>query len=645
MDKPSDFLNGRLPESFSEDSHLSDEVLLLAVDGELPGRVSIQIRAHLEACWSCRARRDRIEKCISDVVGYRNLFLRPYLPPSDKSRSNFVNLLAIQAASVDRPSLWSRFGSIFRSVPILRLRPLLIQGIILLCLVAILAFQLRRVRTVSAGEFLRNAEFSEKQGLKSSLRPVVYQKLRIQSNGHSVIRVSYRDLVGERRADHIENDARNTAIGPAQATENLPGGTIVDEAVSADADFLRSSFQMTTLSWDEPLSASQFRAWHDSVSDKHDEIKQTSSLLTLRTTTTDGPIAEFQFTVRASDYHPISEHMLLRNSKEFDVEELGYEVLSLDAINQTMFAVAAPSPVLAPKPPPAPVLAPPTRADLADAEVQVRAVLHSSGADLGEQLQILQADQVIIHGVAGSSARKMELETLLSKIPHLKIELRSPEDTPSDTEQPEPAVSLDGVPTPVAAPAPLEGLLETRFPDVRERENFIRQVLACAQDASDRAWALRRVAGRYSPAALADLSPQSRRELEVIIQDHAEALRNSSGLLQTILEGFFGGQPADAQDATSADSGSPSADGSVEAMSSETWQSDAEELFATVDQLEQLTLDLLTGSEARDSASGKRDAELLTREWLQTSSKLHCVLSRFNMQVCGDFLNTNGGKP
>jgi len=38
-----------------QNPHLSDEQLLLALDGESSAHEAAQVASHLEACWSCRA--------------------------------------------------------------------------------------------------------------------------------------------------------------------------------------------------------------------------------------------------------------------------------------------------------------------------------------------------------------------------------------------------------------------------------------------------------------------------------------------------------------------------------------------------------------------------------------------------------------
>jgi len=58
----------------SEESHLSDQELLLAVDGELPPRDAARVQSHLAACWACRSRNQEIvAENIANVAtpGYR----------------------------------------------------------------------------------------------------------------------------------------------------------------------------------------------------------------------------------------------------------------------------------------------------------------------------------------------------------------------------------------------------------------------------------------------------------------------------------------------------------------------------------------------------------------------------------------------
>jgi len=75
-------------------THLTDEDLLLAADGELSKRRMVQIHAHLEACWACRARMAEIEETIHHVVRLTRESLDPELPRIDGARARLEAKLA-----------------------------------------------------------------------------------------------------------------------------------------------------------------------------------------------------------------------------------------------------------------------------------------------------------------------------------------------------------------------------------------------------------------------------------------------------------------------------------------------------------------------------------------------------------------------
>jgi hypothetical protein len=67
--------------------HLSDQELLMSSDGELPVRRAAEVKAHLDACWSCRARRQRLEEAAMDFVRARSRDLDPGIQCADGPRA------------------------------------------------------------------------------------------------------------------------------------------------------------------------------------------------------------------------------------------------------------------------------------------------------------------------------------------------------------------------------------------------------------------------------------------------------------------------------------------------------------------------------------------------------------------------------
>lgn len=70
-----------------KDGHISDEDLLMAVDGELEDRETAQVEKHLLACWACRARRQEIEDAIAVYVRVHQRNLNSRIPPAAGPRA------------------------------------------------------------------------------------------------------------------------------------------------------------------------------------------------------------------------------------------------------------------------------------------------------------------------------------------------------------------------------------------------------------------------------------------------------------------------------------------------------------------------------------------------------------------------------
>ena len=71
----------------NESIHVSDRDLLLAADGELGAGRAAEVRTHLEACWTCRARMKDLEDSIADFVHTHRRRFDGQLPPVDGPRA------------------------------------------------------------------------------------------------------------------------------------------------------------------------------------------------------------------------------------------------------------------------------------------------------------------------------------------------------------------------------------------------------------------------------------------------------------------------------------------------------------------------------------------------------------------------------
>jgi hypothetical protein len=90
-----------------EESHLSDQELLLAVDGELLACDNERVQSHLATCWSCRTRKHEIEAAIDEFVQMHKRNLDVQIPPSDGPRALLKARIA-QVAGAQRTSWLER---------------------------------------------------------------------------------------------------------------------------------------------------------------------------------------------------------------------------------------------------------------------------------------------------------------------------------------------------------------------------------------------------------------------------------------------------------------------------------------------------------------------------------------------------------
>jgi hypothetical protein len=496
-----------------EVSHLTDELLLLAADGELSASEANRVRLHLEACWSCRVRQEKVQEAITSIVEYRDLIVQPHLPPSRAGRAMFAAHLEQVAKEAGRPSWRNHFLGILRSAVAHEMpsRAAWVAAAVIAMVVSLFVGKLLTPTTVSAGELLRKAQASEIRSLRSVNQPVIYQKLRIRVGAHSVTRKIYRDTVGNRKASQIE--AGEASVSAAQNT-----------------------FRSSGFDWDNPLSAAAYDTWRNGLSNKHDEVRVLpQGLLELKTTSDGGPVREASLTVRSADYHPVEEGIVLQDSQRIEIAELNYQVFELENVSLALFAT--PPPLLLPTlKSSASVPLGPSETDLAESELEVRLALHSAQADLGEEIEIERAGQheIVVTGLAQNAKRKEELLSALQGIPFAQSRLQTVDEAVAK-QSPD---KLSGRPLLVTVETTplLDKELKARFPNSAERADFVDQTLSLAQVPAARSWALRRLADRYTPRELALLSHASRQKFEALLSDHVAALLLDVTKLQAQLD-------------------------------------------------------------------------------------------------------------
>ena len=488
--------------------HISDELLISAADGELANGEAAIVRAHLEACWHCRVRMEKIERAIEDLIDYRAALVIPYSNRRDGSRAIFVARLSQYASKfVPRPA-WRNLLERLASLNGALAGPRFAWGGALLALS--LAIFLARVAvspTVSANAVLERARISEKSNRASVKHPVVYQKLRIRSEKSTVTRTIYRDLLSGRKSD--SSDASQVTL-----TE------------------LETRMQEASLDWQDPLSIASFTAWHASLPGKTDDVSRTSGgLLIVHTKVLNGPLAEVDLTLRDGDYHAIAETLRFED-ENIEMSEVDFSVLAFESIDPAIFGPpSSPQPAALPV---RPAVSAPSISDLVRAEAEARVALHILGADLGEPIDISSdGKEVLVSGLVDSSERKQDLLQALQMIPHLRTSLVSATEAAEKADaltlkDDNPVVAVESVPL-------LERELHATFHDPEARTNFVNDVLAATMNAAGRAWSLRRLSDRYTHDITSQLDVLTERKVELLIRDDAGLLQQELNKLRLLL--------------------------------------------------------------------------------------------------------------
>ena len=562
-------------------SHLTDDAILLSLDGELSVKEAAEVDTHVQSCWSCRGRKQATEQSITDLVAYQNAATAPYLPPPSDKRAVFVARLDSLATEMGQPSRLNQLRS--GAIRLLRLGQInqlaWITGALTLIALVPFYYLLRTPPVVSADELLNLAAASEVRSTKAAAEPVVVQKLRISLGKTSLRRTVYRDVAHNRITSRTDTNRR----GEAQ---------------------VKAAYFKSSLDWDSLLDANTYRRWRAAQPASRDRVVRLGQdELKLETISSGGPVAEADLTVRVADYHAVSESFHLQDHSEIEIAELSYDVIPFASLSADIFGATAQ--IGAVQLPVTSILRStlPSGAELAEAEIEADSVLHELGADLGEQINLTTHDghEVSIEGIVNDDVRKLQVVSALQNIPHTRLHIltideaqRAPSPIPSHVESSAPSVEVM-----VAAPPLLEAQLSARFSDKDQRIAYVNQALSLAQLASARAWALNRLADRYPPKGVAVLDNEARRKLQVLLTDHVSALREDVSSLQNQVAEILPGSSNTPAANTSVTS--PLESKSANALElSEDWRDRIRRIHSSTEAVHESVVALLSSSQPSD---------------------------------------------
>ena len=556
-----------------------DESELLAfLDEELPPQRQAEIRQQLAADWELRAQLAKLERRVEQFVDATAAGQETDEPlPLDDWWQDFSQRLA---ATGEKPVWQARMAMEWRLFlarlaawwpPEIRWR-LAFGATASLIVVATLAlFVWRAERPVSAQEFLQRTTQAEAASLRSVGEPVIYRKIQLKRSDspEAVLWESWNDA---RHKQFRQRVADQQGLRFLRANEKTTSALITE---------LEPILRANHFDPQQPLSPVAFAAWRKAIQTQTETVVAQGQEFKLTTVARPpfavNAIAEASLVVRRSDWHAVALHLKVQGEnelREYELSELAYEVLPLQAL--TVFADLPPPPMPPPMPPPvptvtpnvsllptvvvaspAPTLALPGLAALQSAEVDALYALHQAKADLGEQLEVVREDgrQIVVRGLVQTATRKEELLQLLRRLPLVNPQILTLDEAVQQTQRTavlprnESVIATNETAVTSAAATPTvnafqqllverlggrKGMSEAEREAVNARvTQFYNSVEADASAAMAEAWAMRRLQERF--ATTTDFEAASRHRLDEMLGNHTARLRQRVQSLQTWL--------------------------------------------------------------------------------------------------------------
>ncbi|MCI0420860.1 MAG: hypothetical protein L0312_16795, partial [Acidobacteria bacterium] len=434
---------------FSQSRHPSLEELLLYLDGEIKPKGHSRIEAHLRICWPCRVQRERIEGLISAFIGDQKTFLSESPSFPERAIPKFETRLRHLATDSRKPPLFScLFTTFLETAAHAGLLRSLACCVFVLIVATVFIIRLSSVPPVSAQEVLQRSQQAEAQRIRQVSEPVIYQKLRVRRKSASprlddvVTWELWNDASNNRFKARIEDASGVRFVLPlkedARPAQSLRSASLSSPPILAELDLI---YRSNHIDRRQPLSPATYDFWRRSIqpqSDKVVEVRLTDGgrALALETTAT-GPFATNQIikaelVVRAKDWHPVEQRLRVQGeneTKEYELTETTFQLVSLNALSPSIFADVAPppSPMAIPPVPIASRKPPPSATELTAAEVEAHYALHRLNACLGEPIEVLRdsSDEILVRGLADAEERKKELVAALERIPHVTVSIQT----------------------------------------------------------------------------------------------------------------------------------------------------------------------------------------------------------------------------
>ncbi len=532
--------------------HPDEGLLLRSLDGELPARKARQVRKHLEACWQCRAELESLEATVAECVRYRKQVLAGFLPEAPNAWQKLDRGFDRVDAEFAAAPFWKRLP---------RLAPAWQWGVAAAAVAALLfaaIVQFERAPSVQAASLLERAVAAA----AAHPAPVRHIGIRLPS--------------GLLKPHTIGGVAGNYLPLPPD---------------------IRLAFQAAHYDDADPLSARAFQAWRDSLPRKTDDVETEPAsenphepCYRIRTQAAEGELASATLLLRVADLAPVESKFEFRDQNWIEFTQVTEPPLQPDGSPVATPYEAPLRPVVPSRPA---ALAPRPSASISD-ELQVLALLHRIGADLGDPVEVNLTDgKVLVSGAGVSPGRQRQIHDLLDGTANVEVRFSQPE--AAVVMPPMTATATEGDTANVGIQTRLEKQLGGRA----AFERFSARVLDGDEAAMAHAYALRSVAERFPAGNEQSMAAPDRAQLHQLAADHAAALatqvRVMENALAPVLTGL-GGKAAAAPSAASTDAA---------------WQPAADDTFRASRRLEVL-LSVLLGVTPGQNAPADLPSQVLS---------------------------------
>jgi hypothetical protein len=487
--------------------HLTREVLLRYMDGELSNSAMRKTARHLQACWSCQVEFGRLKEQIASILDAQTAIFEPTQPPAPKPWGRLEPRLE-RAMTVDSAPLWRRllpFGRVGFA-----------YGAVAMVLVAIAFALWVSVTPASAKEVLMRAAAADRQRFAITGKQVVRQKVRVKKT--------------ERGAS-------------AEPTVQLESWKSVESAfwksgsdpISAE---LLDRYHANGLASSLPLSPPAVESW---LAMAGGEPKSSRN----------GNLIDVQSVANAEGRARGLEEVSVRVEQpnwHMDGVTLSFMDATYEITEQETAVVAqneVPGDVLAVLNPPASnsgsltaktekqsfAIAPAPTINLEDLEMTVRFDLHRIGADLGEGIEISDAppDHVLVDARQVSPQLKAQVVALLANMPGVQLEVATPSRGAA-------ANVTKVIPQQAPSNTPPDQRLVMFFGNAEAQENYTRLVLETDNAVAARLYALGDLAARWPQDQQGRLSATAKGRLESMVYDHAREVLTETATLDKYLD-------------------------------------------------------------------------------------------------------------